>query len=423
MFQVPVEEMVANRVKAAHYAIRDPAVLNIVKELKAQGRDVIELNIGDPGGRLGAYGFQTPKHIVDAYVAALKSGENDGYATSQGDQFIRKAIAEDSKRRGIKDADENNVITGQGVSELIRVIFSTFLQKGRNVVLPRPNYPLYGAMANYFDGEARFYDLDPENDWATDPQQIGSLVDEKTATVVVINPNNPTGSVLDEGQLREIIAVVGKKGKNKVPIIADEIYHEVSRVGDVTAMASLTAEVPIFTFDGLSKNHYAPGYRMGSVLISNMGHLPAEYLSTLKDNMVKQTGFGLSASNPAQYAYAAALELRSKNDAVYQEHLKKINERAEYSYNRLKAIPGISVNMPKGAFYIFPRLKLENAPWKTDKEFQLDLLKTTGVLIVPGSGFGMKPEDLFFRIVTLPTIEVQKQAYDRLEQFVKSKTG
>ena len=215
---------ISNRIHKANYAIRDPAVIAEVEKLKKQGKEIIELNIGDPGGLDGAYGFPVPKHIVKAFVDALESGENEGYASSQGDLFVRKEIVRDALEQGFKEADVEKVITGQGVSEIVDFLFSALLEPGRNVVLPKPDYPLYTALVNYYDGEVKHYDLDPEKGWTPDPKQIGQLIDENTVAVVLINPDNPTGGAFDKELLEQLIEEVGKAGKNCVPIISDEIY-------------------------------------------------------------------------------------------------------------------------------------------------------------------------------------------------------
>ena len=408
---------ISERIFRANYAIRDNAVLAEVEKLKKSGRTIFELNIGDPGGMEGAYGFAVPKHIVAAYVAALKSGKNEGYATSQGDIFLRKTIQKDALSRGIRDVNVENIVTGQGVSEIIDFLFASLLDKGKNVVLPRPDYPLYTALAGYYEGDVRYYDLDPENNWEPRPEQIAGLIDENTIAVILINPNNPTGTAYDAPLLKRIISAVSKAGGNCVPIISDEIYRELRFSGKHVPLASLSTTLPIITFDGLSKNHYAPGYRLGCAIFSNFCKKDC---ACLMDAVTKLGGFRLSANKPAQHAFRAALEDRAKNAAIYARHLKQLKARTKYAYSRLKKIPGISVDEPKGAFYILPKA---SGPWKNDKEFQLALLREAGVLVVPGSGFAMDPKGLYFRVVTLPPVPAQKKAYDALEEFMKKHLG
>ncbi|MFA6049505.1 MAG: aminotransferase class I/II-fold pyridoxal phosphate-dependent enzyme [Candidatus Micrarchaeia archaeon] len=404
---------ISNRIFRATYAIRDPPMMALVEKLKARGKKIIELNIGDPGGLGGAYGFHVPGHVVSAFVQALENGKNEGYASSQGDLFVRQAIAKEAKSRGFKDAQAQNVVTGQGVSEIVDFLFSAVLDKGRNVVLPRPDYPLYTAIANYYEGETRYYDLDPEKSWLPNPKQIGELIDENTAAVLIINPGNPTGSTYGKELLGQIIAEVGKAGRNRVPIISDEIYRELRFSGKHAPTAALTRTVPVVTLDGLSKNHYAPGYRMGFAVFSNFSNPDC---TALLDAVTKLTGFRLSTSKAAQHALFAAVTQRKKHNAVYAAHLAKLKERTQYACKRLLGIPGITLTPPNGAFYALPKA---SGPWKSDKEFQRQLVEEAGVFVVPGSGFGMPESELYFRVVTLPPIEVQKQAYDRIEEFMK----
>ena len=403
---------VASRVERANYAIRDPDVAAKVKELKAKGRKTYELNIGDPGANKGIYGFQTPDYIKKALIGIIqKNGEYDGYANEQGELETRQAIADYSRSLGISDCDPEKIVVGNGLSELLDYYFGVSVEKGRNVILPRPDYPLYTARVNWYEGEPRYYTMDPKNNWKPKVEEIEAQIDKNTTAVVLINPNNPTGAVLDEEELRAIIDVVKDKGKGEVPIISDEIYHLLRFDGKQhIATASLTDDVPVITMDGFSKGFYSPGWRICHMLFSKFKD------DNLFRAMVKVCAFRLSANNAVQHAYAVGIRERENNMAEYVKYLRWLKERARYTTERINSIKGLSCNAPKGAFYALP--KVEKMKWKTDKEFILQLLEEEGVRVVPGSGFAMPPEEGYFRVVTLPSLDVQKQAYDKVEAFM-----
>ncbi|MBU1196913.1 aminotransferase class I/II-fold pyridoxal phosphate-dependent enzyme [Candidatus Micrarchaeota archaeon] len=403
---------ITNRAQKASYPIRDVEIGARVAALKKKGVKTYELNIGDPGAYDGLYGFAMFKGIKDALVHNIQTnGRFDGYATEQGERVLLEAVAADAKKRGIHDAKPDNVVAGNGLSEIVDYLIGVSVEKGTNMVLPRPDYPLYTARVNWYEGTPRYYDLDPENALQPKVEQIEAAIDGNTFAVVNINPSNPTGAVCTEEKMKAIIDVVKDKGKGNVAILSDEIYRLLRFEGKHVSMASLTKDVPVITLDGLSKGYYAPGWRTGHALFSNFPD------DKLKNALVKVCGFRLSANKAVQHAYAHGIRHFSEDDAEARKYLAMLKERANYTSQRLNAIPGIRCVPPKGAFYAFPQLL--KGPWKTDKEFVIQLLEEEGVRVVHGSGFAMKPEDRFFRVVTLPDLKTQKEAYDRIERFVK----
>ncbi|MFH1200092.1 MAG: aminotransferase class I/II-fold pyridoxal phosphate-dependent enzyme [Candidatus Micrarchaeota archaeon] len=403
---------ITRRAQAAHYSIRDPEIASMVTARKKAGERTLELNIGDPGAYDGAYGFAMPAHIKKGLVDAIgDDGHYDGYANEQGEPALRQAVAQYSKSQGISDAKEENVVAGNGLSELIDYLFGVAVEKGVGVVLPRPDYPLYTARVNWYEGQPNYYELDHKKEWAPDIASLENAIGKDTFAVVLINPSNPTGATIERDALKAIIDVVADKGNGEVAIISDEIYHHLRFEGKHTATASLTKSVPVITLDGLSKGYYSPGWRVGHALFSNFAN------DTLKKALVKVCAFRLSANKAVQHAYAAGIAAREKNSAEYSRMLSMLKERAKYASERLNSIDGIECVPPKGAFYAFPHLL--KGPWGTDKEFVVSLLSKEGVRVVPGSGFAMNPYERFFRVVTLPDIGTQKQAYDKIDGFVK----
>ncbi|MFH1107225.1 MAG: aminotransferase class I/II-fold pyridoxal phosphate-dependent enzyme [Candidatus Micrarchaeota archaeon] len=416
------------RVDKAKSAVRDLEMDGIAQARRSAGKRVYNLNIGDPvksGDIVPPLGFRIKRSLE----VLRKRGY--AYAPAPGVVELQKAVAEDAQARGIRDAKPDNVVVGAGVSEIVNFLSGLALGRGKNILVPRPDYYLYSSLARYYDGEVRYYDLEPEKGWQPNLEQIRRQIDERTAAVVVINPNNPTGSTNNEETLRRLIRVVGNAGKNRIPIISDEIYRHLvfpkgrrksilSRnfAGRHTSIAAMTDEVPVITLDGVSKNFYAPGVRIGHAMFSNFGQRSG-WLKAMKSLCAAR----LAAPHDIQYTYADAIRTRTRwwNRLAYNRRLVEVQKRSEYAAKRLDGI-GFKVSEPQGAFYLLPRLSSEmRKVWNTDKEFARELLEKTGIWVVPASGFAMKPEDGYFRVVSLPPVKQQKRIFDEMAAHVRRK--
>ncbi len=388
----------AARTRDIKYAVRD--IVLIAEEAKRRGRDLLYLNIGDPN----PYSFRTPEHILEATIKAMRDNQN-GYSPSSGIPEAVDAIRRDAEARGLKAI--RDVFIGTGASECIEIALSALVNPGENVLLPFPGYPLYTALSAKLECEGRPYYLDEERGWVPDLEHMEACIDEKTRAIVLINPNNPTGSVFDREILEGVIELCRK---HKLVLFSDEIYDRLIFNGeDHVPTASLCDDICVLTFNGLSKNWIAPGFRLGWAIVSGPDALTREYL----DAMLKLTRARLCANHPEQYAVRPALE----GD---QSHLTSMNEtlarRAELAFRMLNHEAGISLVKPGGAFYAYPRLHIAG----TDTDFVRELILETGVLVVPGSGFGQKDGTQHFRIVTLPDDETLKKAFERIAEFTYS---
>ncbi|MEK6954662.1 MAG: aminotransferase class I/II-fold pyridoxal phosphate-dependent enzyme [Candidatus Micrarchaeota archaeon] len=403
---------IAKRVHDAEYAIRDPKMAQAVKEVRATGKKIYEFNIGDPGALRGEYGFSMPEYIRKDLIKVISSGKFDGYANEQGDIEVRSAIANDSKKRKIADANPENVVVGNGLSELIGYLFGVTLEKGKNIVVPRPDYPLYTAMAKWYGAEVRHYDLDPNDKWTPKLDQLENAIDANTAWVVAIHPNNPTGSIIDSDKMAQMVKIVGEKGLGQVPLMSDEIYHRLRFDGKPhPAMASFSQDVPIITMDGFSKGFYSPGWRLGHVLFSNFPD------GSIRDALIKVCAFRLSGNQALQMSYAHALNELHQYEEEQKKYLNRMVDRVIFGARSINSMPGLEVIEPSGAFYMFPRVT--KGPWKTDLEFVEQLLRQEGIRVVPGSGFGMKPQDRYFRMVPLGSKEFQAEAFAKMRTFME----
>ena len=262
----------------------------------------------------------------------------------------------------------------------------------------------------YFGGVPVEYKTVEEKDWVPDTDDLRSKVNEKTVGILVINPNNPTGAVYDEKTLKEIASIAGEFG---LPLITDEIYDQLTFDKDQTPMAKAAGEIPVMGFNGVSKVYLAPGWRVGYVYY----HDGDGELEPLRDAMVRQARIRICNNGPAQMAAAAALRSDGSHLA---EVMKRLRERRNLIWKRLNDVDSVSTRLPEAAFYIMPKMELRGR-WKDDTEFVLEVLKETGVVFVPGSGFGAKYGTGHFRSVYLPPPDMIATAMDRLESFMEAR--
>ena len=390
----------SRRTERIAYAIRD--IVCVAQRRKQEGGDLIYLNIGDPI----QYDFRTPLHMIEAtYKAMLK--HYTGYSDSEGVPESIEAIKKEARKKGIEPYE---VLITTGASEAIDFALSALVNSGENVLVPSPGYPLYNALLARLVGEPRPYILNEENGWQPDIDHMASQIDEKTRAIVLINPNNPTGAVYSEDTLRQVVELAKK---HNLVILSDEIYDKLILNGAPhISPASLDKEVPVVTFNGLSKCYLAPGFRVGWAIISGDPEIVADYTEAMK----KLARARLCASHPKQFAIPKAL---NGNQEHIKDTIEKLKRRRDLTVERLNAIPRISCQKPNGAFYAFPKLDID----ESDKDFVIKLIKETGVVAVHGGGFGELPKTPHMRIVFLPPENILNEAYDRLEKFMRHHYG
>lgn len=390
----------ARHIENVRYAIRN--VVAEAMKLEAQGRRILYLNIGDPL----KFDFQTPPHLIEAVYRAMRDGHN-GYAPSSGIPAAREAICREATRGGIPGLTPLDVVVTSGASEALDLALTALLEPGERVLVPCPGYPLYHALTARLSAHAVPYFLDEENGWSLNLSEIDALSSTPgTRAILLCNPNNPTGAVLDRSMLEGLLEIARRRG---LVVLSDEIYDKLTYDKPHLPTASLATDVPIITFGGLSKAYVACGWRVGWLVFCNSHLMP-----DLKAAVLRLADARLCSPAPQQYAIAPALE-------GPQDHLlkmmEKLRSRRDLMVHRLNAIPGLSVVEPAAAFYAMPRLQLPDV--ESDERFILSLLRETGVLFVHGSGFGQKPGTAHFRVVFLPPEDILTPAFDRLEAFVR----
>jgi alanine-synthesizing transaminase len=389
---------VAARVSRFSYAIR-----NIVAEaraVEARGLTVRYLNIGDPV----AFGFQPPPHLIEAATRAMRDGYN-GYLPSPGIPAARDAVAADYTSRGIAVSSDRVLIT-TGTSEAIDIALNALADEGDEVLVPTPTYPLYTAVLAKLNARPKYYRTDINRDWLPDLDHLRSLITPRTRVLVVIDPNNPTGAVYPAPVRRALIELADE---HNLTIVADEVYAELGFEGSIPLLATLEPEAPIISLSSLSKAYLAPGWRTGWMIVG-----PTPRLDGVLAAVKKLADGRLCSPGPMQYAVAAALNGDRSHQVAFR---KALAERARVTTEAFNAIPGMGCVAPRAAFYAMPFVSLP--PGRTDEDYVLALLRSTGILCVYGSGFGMPPEQGTFRIVYLADPAELSQIYADIGSFTR----
>jgi len=395
---------ITKRVQTIEYAIRD--VIKYAKELEKKGKEITYLNIGDPI----KFNFDTPEHIKQALFQAVKEGFN-WYSPSEGIPDLREAICEKEKRVNRIDILPEDVIISAGVSEGIQMVMGALVEKGAQILVPGPTYPPYISYAKFFEGNPVPYKTSEESKWQPDLDDIQSKITDKTRAIVVINPNNPCGALYDE---KIVKAIADLAGEHCIPLISDEIYDQIVYEKKFVSTSYVAKDVPVIGLNGFSKVYLMTGWRLGYVYFHGQKD---EKLKELRECVTKEARIRLCANTPVQKAAVEAL-------GGPQDHIhgmvRKLRERRDYSYKRLKEINGIRCAKPEGAFYFFPKVDEIGSRWKNDVEFVRNLLEKTGILFVHGSGFGTTYGSGHFRGVFLPPVETLERVFSLLEHFMSS---
>ncbi|MBA2058389.1 aminotransferase class I/II-fold pyridoxal phosphate-dependent enzyme [Psychrobacter cryohalolentis] len=389
------------------YDIRGP-LLQTANKMEAEGKRILKLNIGNPA----PFGLEAPHEILRD--VAMNLPEATGYSDSQGIFSARKAVLQYYQSKGLLSAvDVRDVYLGNGVSELIVMTMQALMNDGDEVLVPMPDYPLWTAAANLAGGTAVHYRCNEEDNWHPDIEDIKSKITSKTKGIVVINPNNPTGALYSDEILLQIVEVAKE---HDLIIMADEIYDRILYDDmEHTPMSTLTDEVLVLSYNGLSKSHRIAGFRAGWMMVSGRKEHAADFiegLDMLASMRLCSNVQGQYAIQTAMGGYQSMKDLTSKKGRLYKQR--------ELAVTRLNAIKGISCTMPQGAFYCFPKMDPEIYPIKDDMQFMMDLLLEENVLMVQGTGFNWDKND-HFRLVFLPNLHDLEDAMDRLDRFFAKK--
>ncbi len=394
----------ASRVKDVRYEIRG-ALARRARELEQQGHDILQLNIGNPG----AFGLRTPETMRRAVVSNLKYSEP--YGPQTGIFPAREAVAMQFQARGMTDTTYNQVIIGNGVSELVDLVLRSLVEPGDEVLVPAPDYPLWTAAVVLNGGQAVHYPCRRQDRFIPDIEALRERITPRTRALVVINPNNPTGAVYPESMLQ---ALADLAAEHDLILFSDEIYDAICYdEARFVPMAPLAEHTLCVSFGGLSKVYRACGWRVGWAVFTGQLERAHDYRMAVE----KLSALRLSANVPGQWAVQTALggyqsiaDLVTPGGRLHESRQAVIDAVARSRY--------LDLVTPMGAMYAFPGVCRETFPDFDDHRFAAELLEHKHILIVPGSSFNI-PDRHHFRITLLPEAEQLTQAFARIEDLLE----
>ncbi len=393
---------ISERLGRVEYAIRD--IILHAREYQKTGKKILYLNIGDPV----AFDFKTPLHIKNALIDALNN-DYDYYTDSEGWPDLRQYIVEkESKKKGL-DLTSEDVLVTNGVSEGLDMVMGSIIEENDELLLPGPYYPPYSSYAKFYGANIREFKI--LDDGTPDEDDIRKKITNKSRAICIINPSNPTGEVFNLKSLQSIIDIASE---NDLYIICDEIYDEIVFDNAFDGIGKIAKDTPVILLNGFSKTYSMTGLRCGYMCMNNS----SRQLDSLRKNIFKLARVRIASNFPVQIAANAALNGPQNH---ISEMVQKLKKRRNLVFKRLNEINGVYCKKPKGAFYLFPEIDLQNK-WKSDLEFVIDMLNATGVLTVHGSGFGTSGSN-HFRVVYLPQESVLEEAMDKIDLFLKKKNA
>ncbi|WP_033349076.1 pyridoxal phosphate-dependent aminotransferase [Leucobacter salsicius] len=400
----------SQKLRGVRYDVRGPILVEAEK-LEREGHEILKLNIGNPA----PFGFEAPPEIVEALRGALPDAQ--GYSDSRGILPAREAVARYYANVGVAGVTPEDVIVGNGVSELISLVLQALVSDGDEVLVPAPDYPLWTAQVTLSGARAVHYPCDELNGWMPDLDAIERLITPATKGIVLINPNNPTGAVYSAELVRGFAELAERHG---LVLMADEIYEKILYDGAVHEHAALHARDTLcLTFSGLSKAQRVAGYRAGWLAISGDKARARDFL----EGLTLLTNMRMCSNVPAQHAITAALDDPEWSGiGALCAPGGRLREQRDAAHRLLTSIPGVTCELPGGAMYLFPRLDPEVYRIDDDQAFVIDLLRATRVLVTNGRGFNLATPD-HLRFVTLPTVPVLEEAIGRIAEYLATVRG
>jgi len=378
----------------------------LAEKLSKEGKKVIKLNTGDP-----AKYFSPPKTLKEAYIKALEENKVF-YSSSIGLRELREEVTKRYKNYYNLDVSEDKIIIGQGISELIYFLNASLIDQNDSAALFRPFYPPYLPNLLFFGGKLLLADYKEEDGWSIDIDALRKKIKnakKKPKYLLIINPNNPTGGLLDRKQLEEVVEIAKDFD---IFIVSDEIYDELVYEGKFTSICEVAKGIPYVIFNGASKSFVATGLRIGYAIFPEEDKKSTE----LYKKFIDFAALRLCGNTPAQYAVAEALKNDKEHKEFLKDFLKELKQRIELGAKLANETGYLTTQKPKAAFYIFPKVDFSNLKIKNDKELVEKLLVSKSVQVVDGSGFGT-PKHI--RIVTLADKETLQEAFERITQFFK----
>ncbi|WP_306027877.1 pyridoxal phosphate-dependent aminotransferase [Stappia sp. MMSF_3263] len=375
------------------------AVLARATALAAQGRDIINLGIGQPD-------FRTPEHVVEAAVKALQDGHH-GYTPATGILPLREGVAADIDRRRGASVNPDNVVVVPGGKVTMFMAILMFGEPGAEILYPNPGFPIYRSMIEFTGATPVPVPIREENDFAFSAEETLSLLTPRTRLVILNSPANPTGGVTPRAEIEKLVA--GLETRPDIAILSDEIYGQMTYDGAVhcSLLEFEAIRDRLILLDGWSKTYAMTGWRMGY----------AVWPDQLIDKARKLAVNCWSCVNaPAQFAGLAALE--GPQDAV-AAMMVEFDKRRKLVVEGLNALPGVSARTPMGAFYAFPNIS--GTGWKA-KPLASALLEEAGVAVIGGPDFGILGEG-YIRLSYANSADNIALALQRMGEFLSQPRG
>ena len=393
----------ASRLQDVRYDIRGP-VLRRARQLEAEGHPVLKLNLGNPA----PFGLTAPGAVLDGVVHSI--GDAQGYSDARGIYPARLAVARSYEARGVAGAGPDDVLLGNGVSELIVMALQGLLDPGDEVLIPSPDYPLWTGAVGLCGGRAVHYRCDEQAGWAPDLDHVAAQITRRTRALVIINPNNPTGAVYSRDTL---LGLLDLARRNQLLVLTDEIYDQILYEDAVhQCAAALAPDLLVLTLGGLSKTYRLAGFRSGWLVVSGPRQDAAEYLEGLE----LLANMRLCPNVPAQFAIEPALSGKHSIAGLLQPG-GRLREQRDHSWRKMNEIPGVDCVKPAGALYLFPRLDPDVYKISDDERMVIDLLEQEHLLLSHGTGFNLPTAD-HLRLVFLAALDVLDDAITRLARFL-----
>ena len=372
-------------------------VLAKAKALEAQGREIIHLEIGEPD-------FETPKHIVEAGVRALREGHTH-YGPTPGLPELREAISRNSREvRGV-DTEPSNVVVTPGAKPIMFYVLLALAEPGVEVIYPNPGFPIYESMIRFTGATPVPMQLLEETGYHPNLEDLARKITGRTRLIILNSPENPCGSVLSKQEV-EVIAGLARDQQD-LYVMTDEVYKDVVYTGEHHSIASCSGMSDrTIILDGFSKSYAMTGWRLG------YGILPEE----LVPHVVKLAVNSVSCA--ASFSQIAAISALDGPQDEVQAMAAEFDARRRLVTEGLRSIPGISCPEPEGAFYAFPNVRSTGL---TSGEFEERALTEAGVALLAGRAFGEYGEG-YVRISYANSQENLQKALDRLDSFVRGLT-
>ncbi|MBM1152638.1 pyridoxal phosphate-dependent aminotransferase [Enterococcus durans] len=372
------------------------------KALKAHGRDILSLTVGEPD-------FATPENIQEAAIKAIKNGKASYYTPSAGIPELRQAVVAYLKQNyGVDYAPSQTIVT-DGAKFALYALFQTILDPADEVIIPVPYWVSYGEQVKLAEGKPVFVKGEERNGFKVTVSQLEQVRTAKTKAIIINSPSNPTGMIYEKNELQ---AIGEWAVKNDILIVADDIYGRLVYNGnEFTPIATISEAIRQQTIiiNGVSKTYAMTGWRIGYAvgnqeIINGMIAIASQ-----------------STSNPTAVSQYAAVEALTGTQDTVEEMRSAFEERLNIIYPLVSNLPGVTINKPQGAFYLFPNVKQTMAicGYENVTRWVEDLLEETGVALVTGEGFGAPENVRMSYAADLGTLE---EAVRRIARFIESKS-